>query len=644
MAYTSSPEPWRYCDVCRTEDTQPFSAKRVYEAHLKSRTHLKKIRQPPPAYSCPDCNKSFSRADGVKRHQTMPGQCSGRQAPIELPLQSSRKYPLYPELDGLPQKHRKTDDQDALDCIKGSAPNPTSSSIKQQLGEMETVTKITGSEPVLPSSGYRQEHDVPHHYERITGFYKPESRRQPLFLAGPMNSFMPLDYADLEFEWYHDDSKGFLGTTKDTRTAKSSHQIDCSGNILQQTRPTTEKAHRGSVSRATQVSPKNLRTSSSTAVTTKNDTPSELLRKLSNGSDARSECTRFHEYTTSDDELEEWFQKFTCWPYRLTVSDTPKREYFIRNPDEDVKSVGVANSSSNVMQLLSDAMSSTSIHNAHDAQSQAAVSESKTLSSMSSIYGSKSLYQVTKRRSSQCTKSSLPEMGEFDTTIDSRLNEAVQRPLQNQCDLPELPALQLFDNEEEMLKSAEVRSLLQIIDLVSHVRNGIEINLRLHSNGQTPLMVVFRRSSFALREVLIKYLDARQWPLLSMLDNNGDSIIDLTASDGTALVFTRLIERVVAAMCCHCSDHARRASVCEWIAHTAPSERCGLELKGGPVRYPFRAGCWWGGMLLQHDWLTVETFRQIDTRVRDRIWQIDSSHRARMANELRSEYVQVSKR
>ncbi|KAM0704911.1 hypothetical protein Q7P35_007698 [Cladosporium inversicolor] len=467
-----------------------------------------------------------------------------------------------------------------------------SSTVEQKFGEVETVTNIPGSGLRLPSSGFRREHDVLHHYDRMTGFPEPESREQHLPLACLINSFMPLDHAHVEFqERCHDKRKGFLGTTKDLRMANSSYHIDYSGNIFQQTRPTAVNAHCGSDSTVAQVSPKNLRTSSSTAVTTKNDTPPKLPRKLSNGSDSGSEGTRFHEYATSDDEPEEWIQESKCWRSRLTVSDTLKKESFIRDSDGDVKSVVVANSSSNMMQLLSDTMSSTSIHNAHDTQSQAAVSESKPLSSMSSIYGSKSLCQVTKRRSSQCTKSSLPEMREFDSTIDFGFNEAYQKPLQNQRDLLELPTPQLFDNEEELLESAEAGNLLQIIDLLSVVRNGIDINSGVPaSNGQTPLVVVIRRSCLALREVLRECLDARQWPLLSTLDNDGDSIIDLTASGGTALVFTRLIERVVAALCCDCSDHARRASVCEWIAHTAPSERYGLVFKGGPVRYPSELG------------------------------------------------------
>lgn len=100
----------------------------------------------------------------------------------------------------------------------------------------------------------------------------------------------------------------------------------------QQTRPTSEKAHRGSDSTVTHVSPKNIRTPSAA----KNDTTPKLVRRLSNGSDSGGEGTRFHEFATSDEEPEEWIQESTCWRSRLTVSDTLKKENIIRQLGEEV--------------------------------------------------------------------------------------------------------------------------------------------------------------------------------------------------------------------------------------------------------------------------------------------------------------------
>ncbi|KAL1587936.1 hypothetical protein WHR41_03404 [Cladosporium halotolerans] len=100
---------------------------------------------------------------------------------------------------------------------------------------------------------------------------------------------------------------------------------------------TSEKAHRGSDSTVTHVSPKNARKASeTTSVTAKKDVKPALQRKLSNGSDSGGEGTRFHEFATSDDEPEEWVQESTCWRQRLTVSDTLKKENVIRKLGEEV--------------------------------------------------------------------------------------------------------------------------------------------------------------------------------------------------------------------------------------------------------------------------------------------------------------------
>jgi hypothetical protein len=202
MAYISSLEPWRYCDVCRTEDTKPFSAERAYKAHLESGTHLKKTCQPPPAYPCPDCNKPFSRADGVKRHQTTSGQCSGPRASAQLPLQSSKKRPLHSELNRVPHKHLKVADQDALQHTTGSASHPTSSTIKQEPGKPGTVTNLSGSDPPLLSSGFRflREHDQLTYFPGMTRSSEYKSWEQRLSLVSHMFPQARLDHAHIKVQ------------------------------------------------------------------------------------------------------------------------------------------------------------------------------------------------------------------------------------------------------------------------------------------------------------------------------------------------------------------------------------------------------------------------------------------------------------
>jgi hypothetical protein len=427
----------------------------------------------------------------------------------------------------VPEKHCKTDDQDALRYTTGHAPHPTSSTIEQEPGKPGAVTELPGSEPLLPSFSFLQE-------------------TVPWYLGG------------------RNDNKDLLDTPKDIGTASSNCLIDCLGK-------------------------------------------------------------------DSDEDVNVAADEFDTHVVSTIVSPQAVAPSY---PTD----------SNNVDKLLSGAMSSTLVHNAHDAESQAAMSESKTLSSMSSIYGSKSLYQVRKRVSSQSTKSSLPEMRTFDTTIDATLcGMAAQKPLRfSHEEAPELiPSPHNLDNRtgKASLEVVMNGNILQIVDLLSDFRNGIDVNHRSSaSNGQTPLMVIIRQSGFVFRELMILCLVTHQWPHLSSLDNDGKSIIDLAAADGAELIVTRFIERIVAALCCECSDQARRASLCEWIAHTAPSERCGLVLEGGPVRYPFRTECQWGERLLRHNWLKKETLMEIDHWMRRCISRINSSHRARMVNELRDMY------
>ena len=502
----------------------------------------------------------------------MPGQCSGRRAPTDPPSQSSRKRPLCPQPNRVPQKHRKTNDDEDLDVVV--APHPEPRAIEHELGTLGTVTKLSGIEPLLLSASLLQERDELPYFGGVTFFSEYWSRKQRLPVVGHKLPQTSLDHAHIESQdtapWYlgrYDNNKGLFDTTKDMRTADSSHLIDCLGE-------------------------------------------------------------------DSDKDVSVAAGDFNTYLASVTVLQATPPLYSERVVEAH---------SDNAIKLLSDAMSSTSIKDAHDVKSQAAKSEPKTLSSMSSIYGPKSLYQV-KRRSSQCTKSSLPEMQTFDTTIDTMLCEKAQETVQNQHEALEFLMPRHFNKGEELMESAMSGHILLILDLLSDDRYGIDINHRSSAaNGQTPLMLAIRRSGYVLREMLMWCITAQRWTLLSAFDNDGNTIIDLAASEGIEVSVARLIERIIAALCCECSDQARRASLCEWIAHTTPSERCGLELEGGPVRYPFRAGCRWGERLLGHGWLTAETLREIDSWMRDRVHKVNSSHRTRMVNELRDLYWEPNK-
>jgi hypothetical protein len=149
MAVISLQEPWRCCDIC----SKPFSAKGAYEKHLESGSHLKKLHESPPAYLCPDCNKSFSRAEGVKRHRTNAGQCiGGGRAPIGLTLHSTGKHTRC--------FHLKIDNHDArFDKGSASSHQPLSE-CREDSDALDAVTNVFGSfNPLLSSS--KTEYEAP---------------------------------------------------------------------------------------------------------------------------------------------------------------------------------------------------------------------------------------------------------------------------------------------------------------------------------------------------------------------------------------------------------------------------------------------------------------------------------------------------
>ncbi|OCK87342.1 uncharacterized protein K441DRAFT_682675 [Cenococcum geophilum 1.58] len=89
----------------------------------------------------------------------------------------------------------------------------------------------------------------------------------------------------------------------------------------------SQKLHRGSDSTVCNESPQSVRK------------PFAMRqRKLSGNSDlARSEAFRFHEFASSEEEVDEWLQESTCHRSRLTITDTLKVENTLRQLGEEVE-------------------------------------------------------------------------------------------------------------------------------------------------------------------------------------------------------------------------------------------------------------------------------------------------------------------
>ncbi|KAL6162919.1 hypothetical protein ACJQWK_10519 [Exserohilum turcicum] len=89
----------------------------------------------------------------------------------------------------------------------------------------------------------------------------------------------------------------------------------------------SQKFHRDSDSTVRNNSPVSLRKAR----------PVDRTRRLSANSDlARCEAYRFHEFASSEEEVEEWTQEVTCHRSRLTVQDTLKIENNLRKLGEEV--------------------------------------------------------------------------------------------------------------------------------------------------------------------------------------------------------------------------------------------------------------------------------------------------------------------
>jgi hypothetical protein len=97
----------------------------------------------------------------------------------------------------------------------------------------------------------------------------------------------------------------------------------------QATSRVSPKAHRGSDSTVRNPSPVSVR---------KQPQTKDRTRRLSENPDlARSEAYRFHEFASSEEEVDEWTQESTCHRSRLTINDTLKIENNLRQLGEEVE-------------------------------------------------------------------------------------------------------------------------------------------------------------------------------------------------------------------------------------------------------------------------------------------------------------------
>jgi len=133
----------------------------------------------------------------------------------------------------VPQKHRKTDNQETLGVY--IAPHPAPIAIEQMVGKSGTTAKSSDSPSLLPSSSSIQEQNVFHDCKGTHDFseHRPSQQNSP---AGHEIPHARLEHAHTGFQktgpWFSGSyikGKGFLDTLEDISTANVGHWIDCIG-------------------------------------------------------------------------------------------------------------------------------------------------------------------------------------------------------------------------------------------------------------------------------------------------------------------------------------------------------------------------------------------------------------------------------
>ncbi|KAF2665880.1 hypothetical protein BT63DRAFT_43271 [Microthyrium microscopicum] len=89
------------------------------------------------------------------------------------------------------------------------------------------------------------------------------------------------------------------------------------------------KVHRGSDSTVRTVSPKTVRKIASATLRPRRDSQASDM--------SRSEATRFHEFASSEEEIDDWTKEVSCFQRRLTIDDTLAMENKLRKIGREVE-------------------------------------------------------------------------------------------------------------------------------------------------------------------------------------------------------------------------------------------------------------------------------------------------------------------
>lgn len=123
-------------------------------------------------------------------------------------------------------------------------------------------------------------------------------------------------------------SKVLFDTTSREEKAISHRQPSPAPRLARKEHKASTRSHRGSDSTVRNASPQ----------ATRKPIPIARARRGSDNSDVgRSEATRFHEFASSEEEVDDWVQESTCFRRRITISDTLKKENTLRKLGEEAE-------------------------------------------------------------------------------------------------------------------------------------------------------------------------------------------------------------------------------------------------------------------------------------------------------------------
>lgn len=553
-------QAWRFCDICDPHETRPFSAERAYIKHQTSQRHLKKAGQPLQDVSCPKCGKSLSRGSIVLRHLAS-GQCPGRRPTSDSISEPSKKHALSVSPNGIVRKIQKTA---AFDFEKG--PNGGTSPHTSAARSKDAV--VTNPAAHVDERGIAQgsADNACSSLSKLVSLYSRPSSDTSSNPARTDDSALPFSHS----------SKGSGASTihhDDMRETPATSLSDSLLSALANTSP-YKQTLRSSLTIHLQEDRLDG------ADDTNND--SRVIHKERQPSSSRSEDTPITSTVAPDEGKgteDQWLSNAmeSASLNENNLSYSPMQGIFSGTPADSVNSLGS-------LFLLRTPRTDLNGWN-------------RLPSFKISSLGRSSLRSVEM----PTPLLSGPVDEELRMSRSLKYQPTVIKPIRT-------PAPYNRDPNESLIDRISWGDLHYWWMYEFYC---FDINYRSRSrNNSTALMVACMRGDIVWAYELIKMgFRVGSWPVLSMQDDGGKTILDLAAHAGNSSPLKKILRVFAVLTCCECAENIHRNSVCGVIA------RQGF-LEEGEEPEATDPGCRWGEKLRCLEWPTNDALKDIDDRTR----------------------------